>query len=116
MRDVVEKMTGRGIHVYVAGGRLKVRGELDDIQRQYIKQHTDELKACLTVDVEKYLKVMAVGLPVDHEWLMDCFFTSDDLTLISLGDYLGGDIEQSRDEIRQHLTITPSQRDESARG
>lgn len=107
MRHIVEKMTAAGIHVYVAGGSLKAAGELDDIQRQYIKRHREDLKSILTIDVEKYLKALSVGLPVDYTWLMEQFFTPQDLTLISLGEYLGGDMEAYRDQVRQHLSICP---------
>lgn len=109
MRDVVEKMTTRGIHVWVAGGRLKVAGGLDDVQRQYIKNHRDDLKSFLSVDVEAALSELAEGLPVDTQWLMDCFFTAEDLTLLSLGEYLGDDMEPYRDEIRLYLAVTKTE-------
>ena len=105
MKGSIARMTSTGVHIYVSGGRLKVRGEMNDVQRQYIKNHRDELKAVLPVDVDKYMKVLAVGLPVDHTYLADKFFTPEDLTLISLGDYLGGEIERYRDQIRQHLSL-----------
>ena len=51
------------------------------------------------------MKGLAVSLPVDHQWLMDNFFTPDDLTLLSLGEYLGGSIERYREEIRRYLDL-----------
>jgi hypothetical protein len=105
MRDVVEKMTNKDVHVWVAEGHLLVAGNVDDLQRQYIKKHRDELKSILVVDVEARLSELAVGLPVDSDWLRDCFCYPDDLTLISLGEFLTGDLEPYRDEIRQFLAL-----------
>jgi hypothetical protein len=105
MRDAISQFTRDGIHLFVAGDKLRVIGHLDDVRRQFIKCHRDELLQALPVDAERYLKGLAVGLRVDHQWLMNNFFTPDDLTLLSLGKYLRGNIEQHRDEIRRYLDI-----------
>jgi hypothetical protein len=105
VRDVIAQLTGDGIHLFVAGDKLRVIGQLDDVRRQFIKRHRDELLQALPVDAERYLKGLAVGLRVDHQWLMDNFFTPEDLTLLSLGKYLRCNIEQYRDEIRRYLEV-----------
>lgn len=51
------------------------------------------------VDVEALLTELAVGLPVDVDWLKS-FFTADDLALISTGEYLTGDLDQYRAALR----------------
>ncbi len=103
MREAIQKMTAKGIYPYLTGDQLVVAGDIDDEQRRYIKRHRDELKATFSVDVDKYLEALAIGLPVNHTWLMDRFFTLDDLTLISLGEYLDGDIDTYRQEIKHFL-------------
>lgn len=106
MNDIIQKMVAKSVYPYVAGGKLIVAGHIDDVQRQYIKNHRDDLKSVLVVDVEMCLSQLAEGLPVDHQWLTNCFFTPTDLTLISLGEYLTGDMEPYRDEIWQYLAAT----------
>ena len=105
MREAIDKLTRDGIYLFVAGDKLRVVGNLDDVWRQYIRLHRDELLQALPVDAERYMKGLAVGLRVDHQWLMDNFFTPEDLTRLSLGEYLRGNIEPYRDEIRRYLDI-----------
>ena len=107
MREKLTSLSTAGVHLYLSGGSLRARGPLTDEHRQFIRQHRDQLKTIFSVDVEKYLKVLAVGLPVDHIWLMDEFFDPGDLTCLSLGEYLGGDIEAYRQEIRRYLALQP---------
>lgn len=109
MRDKLNSLSIAGVHLYVSGGKLKAKGSITDRHRQYIRQHRDDLKALFSVDAEKYLKALSIGLPVDHIWLKDEFFDPDDLTRISLGEYLGGDMEAYRREIRQYLSLQPNQ-------
>jgi hypothetical protein len=105
VREAIDNLTRDGIHLFLAGGKLRVIGHLDDVRRQFIKRHRDELLQVLPVDAERYMKGLAVGLRVDHQWLMDHFFTPEDLTLLSLGEYLRGNIEQYRNEIRRYLDL-----------
>lgn len=105
MQGAIYRLTQEGICLFKVGDKLRVIGELDDNRRQFINQHRDELLLSLPVDAERYMKGLAVGLRVDHQWLMDKFFTPDDLTLLSLGKYLGGDIEVYRAEIRPYLDL-----------
>lgn len=102
--NIVQRMRAAGLCTYLSGGKLIVSGKLDDQRREWIRRHREEIKATLPVDVEVHLKALAVGLPVDHTWLMT-FFTPDDLTLISLGEYLTGDLETYRAELRK-ISIT----------
>lgn len=105
MREVITQFSAEGVHLFAAGDKLRVIGPLDDDRRQFIRQHRDELLEALPVDAERYMKGLAVGLRVDHQWLMDKFFTPEDLTLLSLGEYLRGNIERYRDEIRRYLDL-----------
>ena len=105
MREVIAQLSKDGIHLFAAGGNLRVVGALDPDQREFIKDNRDDLLLALPVDAERYMKGLAVGLPVDHEWLMNLFFTPEDLTLLSLGKYLGGNLEPYRESIRQYLLI-----------
>ena len=105
MRDAIHRLTVAGICLFRVGDKLRVIGPLDAKRRQFIKQHRDELLLSLPVDAERYMKGLAVGLRVDHQWLMDKFFEPDDLTLLSLGEYLGGNIEVYRTAIRQYLDL-----------
>ncbi len=103
--DIVQRMMAAGLSSYLVGGRLMVFGKMDDQRQDWIRRHSDEIMAALPVDVEVHLKALAVGLPVDHEWLK-AFFTPEDLTLISLGEYLVGDLDQYREGLRQILETT----------
>lgn len=100
---LIEKLSAAGLCFYLSGGRLIVSGRLSDQQREWVRNHRDQIKAGLPVDVERHLMALAVGLPVDHTWLMSSFFTPDDLALISRGEYLAGDPEQYRVEIRKFI-------------